>query len=359
MSSFTSLTISSKRARFVAAAAALALITLSAGAGATAANAKPAGPDASSPASTSGPSVGKSPSPTSSPSASSKSVSASKGDNSCEGDNNGPSSLRAQSHSSSDPCCGQNENNNPSSIRAQHSYNTDNCCPPSTSPSSIAATSEGEGEHGTKSSHDCCLTNTPSNVSTQDHRHSKDSKHKKKHKDHGNTNTFDCCLISNSPSSGKSDHHGHRGHKDKYGHCIVPVYDINIQKSQTEANPVGPGQTVHYVLTVSNDGAVTSPNNKNTAPAGFKVYDPIPDFLTLVSVSGTGFSCTPDFVNNEANCTATQSLVAGASRTITVAVTADDDSGNADPQTNEACLQDGVKSNYPSTHGRGDNDEDH
>ena len=359
MSSFTSLTISSKRARFVAAAAALALITLSAGAGATAANAKPAGPDASSPASTSGPSVGKSPSPTSSPSASSKSVSASKGDNSCEGDNDGPSSLRAQSHSSSDPCCGQNENNNPSSIRAQHSYDTDDCCPPSTSPSSIAATSEGEGEHGTKGSHDCCLTNTPSNVSTQDHRHSKDSKHKKKHKDHGNTNTFDCCLISNSPSSGKSDHHGHRGHKDKYGHCIVPVYDINIQKSQTEANPVGPGQTVHYVLTVSNDGAVTSPNNKNTAPAGFKVYDPIPDFLTLVSVSGTGFSCTPDFVNNEANCTATQSLAAGASRVITVTVTADDDSGNADPQTNEACLQDGVKSNYPSTHGRDDNDEDH
>ncbi len=340
MSSFTSLTISSKRARFVAAAAALALITLSAGAGATAANAKPAGPDAlSSPASTSGPSVGKSPSPTSSPSASSKSVSANSGDNS--GDNS----------------CGQNENNNPSSIRAQHSYNTDNCCPPSTSPSSIAATSEGHGEHGTKSSHDCCLTNTPSNVSTQDHRHSKDSKHKKKHKDHGNTNTFDCCLISNSPSSGKSDHHGHRGHKDKYGHCIVPVYDINIQKSQTEANPVGPGQTVHYVLTVSNDGAVTSPNNKNTAPAGFKVYDPIPDFLTLVSVSGTGFSCTPDFVNNEANCTATQSLVAGASRTITVTVTADDDSGNADPQTNEACLEDGTTQNQPRS--SGSSSEDH
>ncbi|HCK79306.1 MAG TPA: hypothetical protein DHW34_04750, partial [Actinobacteria bacterium] len=120
-------------------------------------------------------------------------------------------------------------------------------------------------------------------------------------------------------------------HDPKTGGCVDDKYFLRINKAQTEANPVGPGDTVHYTLTVTND-------DTGTAPKGFYVVDAVPSLLKVNSASGTGFDCSVDTGLNQVECTATAELAAGASRTITVTTTVDASAANADPVVNRACL---------------------
>jgi uncharacterized repeat protein (TIGR01451 family) len=63
----------------------------------------------------------------------------------------------------------------------------------------------------------------------------------------------------------------------------VPVRDLQIEKTDSVAS-VQPGQQLAYALVVRNIG---------TAPVdGFTVTDPLPAGLSLVSVTGTGFTCS-------------------------------------------------------------------
>ena len=164
-----------------------------------------------------------------------------------------------------------------------------------------------------------------------------DSKKGKKTKKTPKPEGYDCCVVSSiSPSSGSTGEKGKKGKKgkkDKRGKCIVPDYSLSIEKAQRQDNPVAPGSTVNYDLTISNGGTTT-------APKGFVVSDPIPTWLTYVSASGSGFSCTHVVLYDEVRCTATADLAKNTSRVITVTVTVDADAGNADPVVNTACLED-------------------
>ena len=305
MQLFTSLHISKNRSRFVAALAAIALTALSMGAGVTAASASPAGPTPTLTASTDG----------------------------CSSDS-GPSSVSGQSGSSSDSNCCDSSNSGPSSVSGQSgsSSSSDPCCytGSNTGPSSVGIASP----RGSKSSNDCCYVSS-SNISTLSKKKEEDSKKGKKTKKTPKPEGYDCCVVSSiSPSSsGEKGKKGKKGKKDKRGKCIVPDYSLSIEKAQRQDNPVAPGSTVNYDLTISNGGTTT-------APKGFVVSDPIPTWLTYVSASGSGFSCTHVVLYDEVRCTATSDLAKNASRVITITVTVDADAGNADPVVNTACLED-------------------
>ncbi len=75
--------------------------------------------------------------------------------------------------------------------------------------------------------------------------------------------------------------------------------DLALAKAETSSGPYYAGSTVTYSLTPKNNGPVD-------ALAGWKVTDILPTDLTLVTMSGTGYSCVGD------SCTATAGLAAGA-----------------------------------------------
>ena len=62
-------------------------------------------------------------------------------------------------------------------------------------------------------------------------------------------------------------------------------YNLSLTKDLGTASPYYPGQTVTYTLTPHNDGP-------STALAGWSVTDVLPAGLELVSMSGTGYTCT-------------------------------------------------------------------
>jgi uncharacterized repeat protein (TIGR01451 family) len=82
-----------------------------------------------------------------------------------------------------------------------------------------------------------------------------------------------------------------------------PVADLGINK--TGPSIAKPGDTVTYVLTVTNTGGPTS---------GFTVNDQMPAGLTATSISGSGFTCTLA----TATCTYPGTLPGGGTAVITV-----------------------------------------
>ena len=99
-----------------------------------------------------------------------------------------------------------------------------------------------------------------------------------------------------------------------------PPIDLRITKtaSPSDGSTVNTGGTINYTLTVSNGGSATA----NNVP----IRDTIGTGLSLSSVTpGSGVTCS-DTTPPEINCTAA-SIASGASRTVTVAVTATATSG--------------------------------
>ena len=89
----------------------------------------------------------------------------------------------------------------------------------------------------------------------------------------------------------------------------VYQYNLKLSKSLASAGPFRDGGTVRFELTPSNTGP-------STALAGWSVTDLLPTGLTLVSMTGDGYTCTAD------TCTAGSALAAGASgKAITVEAT--------------------------------------
>lgn len=88
-------------------------------------------------------------------------------------------------------------------------------------------------------------------------------------------------------------------------------YNLSLKKTLDTAGPFAPGQQVTYTLTPHNDGPVA-------ALAGWSVTDVLPAQLTLVSITGEGYTCDPA----TATCVATEALGAGVDgATITVVAT--------------------------------------
>ncbi|MCA0295328.1 MAG: DUF11 domain-containing protein [Actinobacteria bacterium] len=80
----------------------------------------------------------------------------------------------------------------------------------------------------------------------------------------------------------------------------VVRYNLKLTKTLTSSGPYYEGGTVTYQLVPSNDGPAF-------ALAGWSVTDVLPTGLTLVSMTGTGYTCSG------ATCTADAALAAGAS----------------------------------------------
>ena len=88
-------------------------------------------------------------------------------------------------------------------------------------------------------------------------------------------------------------------------------YNLTLVKAYTTVGPVYEGSTVTFTLTPGNDGPVD-------ALAGWSVTDVLPSGLTLVSMTGTGYTCTG------ATCVADSVLAAGTfGNVITVTATVD------------------------------------
>jgi uncharacterized repeat protein (TIGR01451 family)/LPXTG-motif cell wall-anchored protein len=75
--------------------------------------------------------------------------------------------------------------------------------------------------------------------------------------------------------------------------------NLRLAKSLVTEGPFRPGQTVTFELTPHNDGPVN-------ALAGWWVEDILPDGLTLVSMTGDGYTCT------DATCVSDSGLASGA-----------------------------------------------
>lgn len=93
---------------------------------------------------------------------------------------------------------------------------------------------------------------------------------------------------------------------------MIPPIDLTLSKALTSTAPFRPGATVTYTLTPKNLGP-------GDAKGGWSVTEVVPNGLTLVSMSGTGYSCTG------ATCTNAAGLAAGASAapiTVTAKITA-------------------------------------
>lgn len=86
-------------------------------------------------------------------------------------------------------------------------------------------------------------------------------------------------------------------------------YNLSIEKRLTTAGPFVPGMEVTYELTPHNDGPVA-------ALAGWSVTDVLPTSMTLVSISGDGYTCTP----STQNCVASAPLAPGADGPIVTVV---------------------------------------
>lgn len=79
-------------------------------------------------------------------------------------------------------------------------------------------------------------------------------------------------------------------------------YNLSLKKTLDTAGPFAPGQEVTYTLTPHNDGPVA-------ALAGWSVTDVLPAQLTLVSITGDGYTC--DASATTPTCVAAEALGAG------------------------------------------------
>jgi len=82
---------------------------------------------------------------------------------------------------------------------------------------------------------------------------------------------------SNSGAPDAADNHGID--------AGLVVYNLTLTKKLTTSGTVYPGSTVTYTLTPHNDGPAA-------ALAGWSVTDLLPTGLSLVSMTGTGYTCT-------------------------------------------------------------------
>jgi len=84
---------------------------------------------------------------------------------------------------------------------------------------------------------------------------------------------------------------------------VVRSADLSISKTHDSADTFVPGIDVHYTIAVANSG----PSDAVTP----EVTDTLPSYLSYVSVSGTGWSCTHS--GQDVTCTMTSDLAAGTS----------------------------------------------
>ncbi len=90
-----------------------------------------------------------------------------------------------------------------------------------------------------------------------------------------------------------------------------PTMDLSITKTVAGSDPRRPGDTLTYILTVTNNGP-------NSAATGFTVNDLVPSGLTATAITGTGWTCTLGTVSCSSNAGLAASISAAA---ITVTAT--------------------------------------
>ncbi len=119
---------------------------------------------------------------------------------------------------------------------------------------------------------------------------------------------------------------------------LTPQFDLIVDKTVTGTSNVGPGGQVTFDLVVSHDTAGTEVSP--SAATGVAVTDLLPDGLTFVSATSGGSAVT---TNNTVNADGTTTilfpdfdLATGATRTLTVVATADNDADGT--LTNTASL---------------------
>lgn len=118
-----------------------------------------------------------------------------------------------------------------------------------------------------------------------------------------NTGGISAIKISNSSGGIEVDHL-------QYGLFTVTGANLSLSK-QDSPDPVAPGGTLTYTLTVSNAGPATA--------CQATVTDTLPAGTSFVSASGTGWNCSE--ASGVVSCTAT-SLAPGVAPAITIQVTA-------------------------------------
>jgi uncharacterized repeat protein (TIGR01451 family) len=118
-----------------------------------------------------------------------------------------------------------------------------------------------------------------------------------------NVGGISAIKISNSSGGIEVDHL-------QYGLYTVPGANLSLTK-QDSPDPVAPGGTLTYTLTVSNAGPATA--------CQATVTDTLPAGTSFVSASGTGWNCSQ--TSGVVSCT-TMSLAPGNAPAITIQVTA-------------------------------------
>jgi uncharacterized repeat protein (TIGR01451 family) len=118
-----------------------------------------------------------------------------------------------------------------------------------------------------------------------------------------NAGGISAIKISNTAGGIEVDHL-------QYGLYTVPGANLSLTKLDSP-DPVTPGGTLTYTLTVSNAGPATA--------CQATVTDPLPAGVSFVSASGTGWNCSQ--ASGVVSCTTT-SLAPGTAPDITIVVTA-------------------------------------
>lgn len=106
-------------------------------------------------------------------------------------------------------------------------------------------------------------------------------------------------AVVTTPATG-ANRTGHNEADNPTIDAGIVAYNLKLAKSLTSTGPYYEGRTVTYQLVPSNDGPAF-------AQAGWSVTDVLPSGLTLVSMTGDGYTCSG------ATCTASAPLAGGAS----------------------------------------------
>lgn len=113
----------------------------------------------------------------------------------------------------------------------------------------------------------------------------------------------------------------------------TPEFDVTITKSTNGTGTVGPLDTVTFTLVVShdtNDDGTEADNGLSPSLAtGIVVTDVLPTGLTFVSATAAGSAVTPTSTTNGNIVFPSFDLAPGATRTITITASVDDDASGA------------------------------
>ncbi|MFG0255398.1 MAG: beta strand repeat-containing protein, partial [Rhodopirellula sp. JB053] len=113
----------------------------------------------------------------------------------------------------------------------------------------------------------------------------------------------------------------------------TPEFDITISKSTDGTGTVGPLDTVTFTMVVSHDtdddGTEADNGLSPSLATGIIVTDSLPDGLTFQSATSGGATVTPTSTTNGTIVMPEFDLAPGATRTITITATVDDDASGA------------------------------